>query len=246
MTDRYLFPVGGDAESVRVQIGAVGPTPDPTLSPPNVGDHLTWNGSAWLPGEPAPAGSLVMFAGATAPYGYLLCDGAAVSRTTYAALFSVIGTTYGVGDNATTFNIPDLRGRVPLGVGTGAGLTPRVLATTGGAESVTLDATQIPGHTHTGTTDSAGAHTHGITDPGHTHTQTTINDDFNNSGTNPPGFSADSAGSRTWSNINSSATGISVNSDGAHTHTFTTGSTGGGGSHANMQPWIALNYIIKT
>jgi len=81
------------------------------------------------------------------------------------------------------------------------------------------------GHTHTGTTDSSGSHTHSITDPGHTHTQTTINDDFNSSGANPPGFAADSAGSRTWSNINSSTTGITINSGGSHTHTITSNSS---------------------
>lgn len=81
------------------------------------------------------------------------------------------------------------------------------------------------GHTHTATTDSNGNHTHSITDPGHTHTQTTINDDFNSSGANPPGFAADSAGSRTWSNINSSTTGITINSSGSHTHTLTSNSS---------------------
>jgi microcystin-dependent protein len=81
------------------------------------------------------------------------------------------------------------------------------------------------GHTHTGTTDSSGSHAHTITDPGHTHSQTTINDDFNNSGTNPPGFTADSAGSRTWDNINSATTGITINSGGAHTHTITSNSS---------------------
>ena len=243
---RYVFPVGGNAESVRTQIGAVGPTPDPNLSPASVGDTLAWDGANWVPGSPSPVGALQMFAGATAPFGYLLCDGAAVSRTTYADLFAVISTTYGVGDNATTFNVPDLRGRVPLGSGTGAGLTPRTLGSSGGAETVTLDGTMIPGHTHAGTTDSAGSHSHGVTDPGHVHSQTTINDDYNNSGTNPPGFAADSAGSVTWNNINSSVTGISVNANGAHTHTFTSGSTGGGAAHANMQPWLAINYIIKT
>ncbi len=62
------------------------------------------------------AGIVVPFAGAAAPAGWLLCSGAAVSRTQYAQLFAVIGTTYGSGDGKTTFNLPDLRGRVPVGV----------------------------------------------------------------------------------------------------------------------------------
>lgn len=193
-----------------------------------------------------PPASLFMFAGATAPSGYLLCDGAAVSRTTYANLFSLIGTTYGSGNGTTTFNVPDLRGRAPWGAGHGTGLTNRALGGTGGAETVTLTSDEMPSHTHTGTTNAGGAHTHTVTDPGHTHTQTTINDDFNNSGADPPGFTADSAGSRTWNNINSSVTGISIDSGGSHTHTITTAATGGGGAHTNMPPFLALNFIIKT
>jgi microcystin-dependent protein len=63
-----------------------------------------------------PAGTVVPFAGSSAPTGYLLADGSAVSRTTYASLFAVVGTTYGVGDGSTTFNLPDLRGRAPVGL----------------------------------------------------------------------------------------------------------------------------------
>ncbi len=74
-----------------------------------------------------PTGAMLPYAGASAPTqtiggvaAWLLCDGTAVSRTTYTALFAVVGTTYGTGDGSTTFNLPDLRGRVPLGAGTGA------------------------------------------------------------------------------------------------------------------------------
>lgn len=74
-----------------------------------------------------PTGSMFPFAGASAPAltvggvaAYLLCDGTAVSRTTYAALFAVCGTTYGVGDGTTTFNVPNLKGRVPIGAGIGS------------------------------------------------------------------------------------------------------------------------------
>ena len=68
-----------------------------------------------------PTGALVPYVGATAPDAqFLLCDGAAVSRSTYADLFDVCGTTYGAGNGSTTFNVPDLRGRVPIGAGTGA------------------------------------------------------------------------------------------------------------------------------
>ena len=63
-----------------------------------------------------PAGILVQFAGSTAPDGWLICDGSAVSRTTYSSLFDAIATTYGLGDGSSTFNLPDLRGRMPLGL----------------------------------------------------------------------------------------------------------------------------------
>lgn len=66
--------------------------------------------------QAVPPGALTPYAGASAPPGWLLANGAAVSRTTYAALFAVVGTTYGVGDGSTTFNLPNLKGRVPVGI----------------------------------------------------------------------------------------------------------------------------------
>lgn len=93
-------------------------------------------------------GTIICFGGATAPPGYLPCDGSAVSRTTYGALFTVLGTTWGVGDGSTTFNLPDFRGRLALGAGTGSGLTPRTLAATGGEETHLLTLSEIPSHQH--------------------------------------------------------------------------------------------------
>lgn len=93
-------------------------------------------------------GTIIAFAGAVAPPGYLACDGSAVSRAIYGALFTVLGTTWGPGDGSTTFNLPDLRGRVGIGTGTGSGLTPRTLAGTGGEEGHTLDLSEIPSHAH--------------------------------------------------------------------------------------------------
>lgn len=91
----------------------------------------------------AYTGELKMIAVATTPTGWLTCDGSAVSRTTYAALFSIIGTTFGVGDGSTTFNLPDMRDRFPVGAsGT------KAIASTGGAETVTLSSGNLPVHTH--------------------------------------------------------------------------------------------------
>jgi len=108
-----------------------------------------------------PSGVVVPFAGSAAPTGWLLCYGHAVSRTTYAALFTAVGTTFGSGDGSTTFNLPDLRGRAPFGVdnmgGTaanritsgGSGISGTTLGGAGGAETVTLTQAQMPSHSHT-------------------------------------------------------------------------------------------------
>lgn len=90
-----------------------------------------------------PVGAVIPYAGASAPPGWLLANGVAVSRVTYAALFARIGTAYGAGDGSTTFNLPDLRDRFP--VGTGYSYTP---GSVGGANSVTLTVDQLPPHQH--------------------------------------------------------------------------------------------------
>ncbi|MCR6633135.1 MAG: tail fiber protein [Magnetospirillum sp.] len=93
-------------------------------------------------------GEVRMFAASTAPSGWLLCDGGAVSRTTYAALFATIGTVFGNGDGATTFNLPDLRGRAPIGVGQGIGLSDRSLGQKVGEEAHVLTVAELPSHDH--------------------------------------------------------------------------------------------------
>lgn len=94
-------------------------------------------------------GSIQLFGGTSAPSAFWLpCDGSAVSRTTYAALFAVIGTTYGVGNGTTTFNLPDFRGRLPLGAGAGTGLSTRVAGAAVGSETHTLTITEMPPHHH--------------------------------------------------------------------------------------------------
>jgi microcystin-dependent protein len=105
-----------------------------------------------------PAGSLIPFAGATEPVGWLFCYGQQISRAAYSALFTAIGTTYGVGDGSTTFNLPDLRGRIPLCKdnlgGTSANRVVAAAADTlggnGGTETHTLTTAEIPAHTHPG------------------------------------------------------------------------------------------------
>ncbi len=115
-------------------------------------------GFSTVGGASAPAGSMLPYAGSVAPVGWLLCYGQAVSRTTYSVLFTAISTTYGSGDGSSTFNLPDLRGRVgagkdDMGGSAASRLTSPVSGSTlgaaGGAQSHTLTTPEIPSHSHT-------------------------------------------------------------------------------------------------
>jgi microcystin-dependent protein len=192
--------------------------------------------------QQVPSGSIFQFAGAAAPGGYLICNGSAVSRSTYAALFTAIGTTWGAGNGSTTFNLPDLRGRSPIGAGTGAGLTARALAATGGEEGHQLAANEVPALSVTGTAEAAGGHNHAITDPGHEHD---VKYSDNNSGdAGVPGHGGNNNHTTT---SQPAGTGISLAAAANHSHTVDgTANAGGGGIHNNMQPYAVVNFIIKT
>lgn len=95
----------------------------------------------------SPIGSIIPFGGITAPDGFLLCQGQAVSRTTYAELFAVIGTSFGNGDGSTTFNVPDLRGKVPVGLSS-SDTEFNTLGKTGGEKTHKLVISEMPSHTH--------------------------------------------------------------------------------------------------
>ena len=192
--------------------------------------------AAWivhgLPGAGSKyIGEVFDFAGTAAPALSLLCYGQAISRTTYAALFAVISTTYGTGDGSTTFNVPDLRGRVVAGQddmgGTSAnrltnqtgGLNGDTLGAVGGAETHVLSIDELAAHDHTAD----------ITDPGHLHTtsagasQSVMRDEVD-------GFSPASGANTTGS----ATTGITVDIL----------NTGGNGAHNNVQPTLILNKCI--
>lgn len=109
-------------------------------------------------GQEAYIGEIRMFAGNFAPYGWMLCQGQVLSITQNTALFSIIGTFYG-GDGRTTFALPNLCGRIPIGQGTGAGLTSKVIGESSGVENVTLTQNQLPMHAHALATTTATATT---------------------------------------------------------------------------------------
>ena len=131
----------------------------------NHSDGVTSNIQTQIDGvASSPTASVIAYAGSSAPSGWLLCDGAAISRTTYSTLFAAISTVYGVGDGSTTFELPDLKGRVIAGkessdtrlTSGGSGINGGTLGSTGGTETHTLLTAEMPAHTHTQDDDAFG------------------------------------------------------------------------------------------
>lgn len=201
------------------------------------------------------AGSIYMFAGSTAPSGFLICDGSAVSRSTYSALFEAIGTIFGAGDGSTTFNLPDLSGRVAVGRSVN-----RLLGSTGGEESHALISNEMATHNHEypqhGHNNTIEVSTPVLT---HTVSQQPAYKYSNPAGSNRVSTSA--AADRTSYGSTSSAnasrtTDLSIADHPATACTMsggvldsdpsTTDSTGSGTAHNNMQPYVVMNYIICT
>jgi len=184
------------------------------------------NSSAWVQISPpgggtqgaAPVGSMSMFAGAVAPAGWLLCNGQAVSRTTFAALFAVCGTAYGAGNGSTTFNVPNLVDRFPLGVGAAA------MGAIGGSS-------QLQQHNH-GVTDPW--HGHGVNDPGHYHY---YNSAFDQS---VGGDGSQTASVKAFTFTDTRTTGITISTG----PTGITIQNAGTGNAQNMPPYQVVNYII--
>ena len=143
-----------------------GPASDPTTD-----NQLTRK--AYVDATASSVGDIKMGGWAAAPSGWLLCQGQLVSRATYSALFAVVGTTFGAGDGSTTFGLPDLRGRSPMGSGTGTGLTARTLGANVGTETHTLTGAQsgTSVHNHTQNSHNHTQDSHNHTQDGHNHTQ---------------------------------------------------------------------------
>lgn len=170
-----------------------------------------------MPSEPF-IGEISLFAGNFAIRGYAFCQGQLLSIAQNTALFSILGTTYG-GNGQTTFGLPDLRGRVPMGQGQGPGLSPRTLGEMSGTETVTLLSSEMPAHTH-----SLVVNPRAVSEAGNTADPT--NAYPANSGALDKEYSS---------------TGTIVNMGVA---AGTIGAAGGSQPHSNLQPSLVINFLI--
>ena len=219
---------GSGADGTKGQKGEVGAQ--------GTGGSAGGKGQKGEGGAGAPVGQIVAWSGSASslPTGYFLCDGSAVSRTTYAALYSIVGTTHGSGNGSTTFNLPDLRSKFIVGASASGGYS---VANTGGSADAVLVS-----HTH-----NLQNHVHGINlttnDPGnHQHSY--------NYHAGPSTTDGGAAGGTRTVNFASSTTG----GGGSHTHTVsgnsgasvpnTTDTLGESATNKNLPPYYALAYII--
>jgi microcystin-dependent protein len=190
-------------------------------------------------------GEISMWATATAPSGYLLCDGTAVSRSTYSSLFAVLSTTFGTGDGTTTFNLPDFRDRMPIGAG-----TTYAANSSGGSANAS-----VISHNHGGSTAADASHTHTFSgtssgqSASHTHSMNYYMDDAN--GNNGyigvvDGDNAISSNYQTGSTSNDHTHTYSgtTSAGSSHSHTITT--DGVAGTNLNLPPYRGIYFIIKT
>lgn len=182
-----------------------------------------------------PVGGLLMFGGSSAPAGYLLCDGTAVSRSTYAALFAAISTQYGNGNGSTTFNLPDLRQKFPMGVA--ASGTGSVLGGSGGA----IDHVHAgPSHTHTiGAHHHAMAHTHSVPVSGYTR-QSGVASAF------PTHLMMSDGGGGGIAVPNADGVTGAATISNTGDLALTTDASGTANTGAANPPFVTVNFIIKT
>ena len=180
-------------------------------------------------------GQIMMFGGNFAPRGWALCSGQLLSISQNTALFSILGTTYG-GDGRTTFALPDLRGRAPVSAGRGPGLSDRRLGQRSGQETVTLNQLEIPSHTHLAQAETT--------------TVMSVSSAGATSAAPVAGNSLAAVSSERGKVTNAKIYNAEAPDTVLSTGTVATGTTvtnqlsGGSRAHDNMQPYLAVNYII--
>jgi microcystin-dependent protein len=198
------------------------------------------------------AGAIDLYPSNIAPVGWFMCDGTAVSRTTYSQLFSVIGTYYGAGDGSTTFNLPDLKGRMPVGYAVSGGHAN--VSSIGNNDGLAVS-TRRPKHNHTNSVTQSNnltlpAHTHSSTESAHSHGYTGTTGD-SGVAMNPPndfgningvgGGGSTGGMSGMPSTTNSGGGGSSITGS-----ITSTGTIGPAGTNPNdSAAYLILNYIIK-
>ncbi|CAF3802386.1 unnamed protein product [Rotaria sp. Silwood1] len=200
------------------------------------------------------AGEIRLFAGLSSPpFNWLICDGSVLARANYPELFNVIGTHYGTGNEGEIhFRLPDLRGRVAIGVdreGARIANAAKQLGSVGGQATHILTVAQLPSHDHDRghlSAGHAGDHIHGIHDPGHNHHITHSLIAGYGPKTGPYGVTRDQWLKHVQPHTELSHTGITIHSSGGHGHEITgrTGTTGGGQQFSLLQPFQTFNYII--
>ena len=197
-------------------------------------------------------GNIIAFTGSTIPEGYLECDGAALSRSDYADLFDVIGTTYGPGDGSTTFNLPNLSGKVSMGVSNN-----HSIGSTGGEDNHILLPSEtpehyheIPAHTHENTFSvKTPSLSHTITQPVVTYTKLNGTKQGRPITSQRTPYKSVATATMTRSTnlaiAAHSATACTVTGGITDCPAFDTETTGGGGAHNNMMPYLAVKYLIR-
>lgn len=238
-----IFSIKDDSDNTKVlkfSASGISTGTTRTLAAPDADGTIALTSNTGL----LPAGCVIPYAGSSAPSGYLLCNGQAVSRTTYADLFAAIGTTFGTGDGSTTFNVPDLRGRVPAGDDTMAA------SAAGRLTSTTITGGATRGNSGGAQTESAGVSVSGTVVVGgstagslsvtlsNVNTTTMIGDSANvgGGGTNVPSTNH-------WHQISGTfftSGALSVSASGGNSMSGATSTV------TNVQPTLVLNYIIKT
>jgi hypothetical protein len=197
-----------------------------------------------------PIGTIIPYAGIAVPPKWLVCNGSSVSRSTYPKLFSIIGTLYGTGDNETTFDLPDFRGRFILGLDPRQDEKPSLNPSGSAQHTLTID--ELPAHQHEKGSlhvGTDGHHSHGVHDPGHNH--------GGHTGEGPTRFTGFNWGMQRTSGhlsdkeshshtIPMGHTGISIHGAGHHSHNIggSTASIGNGKAFSIMPPSQTMIFLI--